>query len=292
MRVLITGKNGYIGNKTADWLRSHEGGFEVDFLDMKDSGWKDKSFNDYDCIIHAAGIAHVNSNDKDLYDKVNTVLAHECAMKALKDGVRHFVFISSVYVYGAENGLSKKNIIDENTPEKPATFYGESKLNAEKLIAGLRSDAFTVSILRIPMVYGPGCKGNYVRLSKLSKKIFLFPKLDNQRSMIFVDNLTEFLRLLLINPSNGVFYPQNREYVNTSKLVYEIAKCNNKKVAFTGIFNPLIKLMSKGHGKIAGLINKLFGNYMIDGKLSAFYADYNICDFETSVKLSEGKETN
>lgn len=287
MRVLITGKNGYIGVKTSKWLFEHEGEFETDFLDMRSDLWKNFDMRDYDSVINAVGIAHVDSKDEGLYKKVNTELAYECALKAKEAGVKQFIQISSVYVYGAENGLDKENLVYQGLEECPRTIYGHSKLNADKLLMELNSENFKVAIVRTPMVYGPGCKGNYNRLSKLALKVPVFPEIDNQRSMIYVDNLTEFFRLLLINSESGIFYPQNREYVNTTNLVKTIAAVNNTSVKTTGLFNPMLKAFSKGNGKLANTISKLLGNYKIDKALSEYSEDYNVVDFESSIRYSE-----
>lgn len=287
MRVLITGKNGYIGVKTSKWLFEHGSEFETDFLDMRSNLWKDFDMRDYDSVINAVGIAHVDSKDEELYKRVNTDLAYECALKAKEAGVKQFIQISSVYVYGAENGLDKENLVAKGMEECPKTIYGHSKLNADRLLMELNDESFKVVIVRTPMVYGPGCKGNYSRLSKLALKTPIFPQIDNQRSMIFVDNLTEFFRLLLINHENGIFYPQNSEYVSTSELVKTIADTNNASVKTTKLFNPMIKALSKGNGKLAGIISKLFGNYKIDKALSEYKEDYNVVDFKSSIRYSE-----
>src|SRR5690606_7124221 len=118
-------------------------------------------------VIHVAGIAHVKETKEnaDLYYKVNRDLAFEVAKKAKNEGVKQFIFLSSMSVYGIETG-----IIKINTPTNPKTNYGRSKLEAEELISSIESDSFKVAILRPPMIYGKGCKGNYIRLANLAIK--------------------------------------------------------------------------------------------------------------------------
>ncbi|MCQ2522734.1 MAG: NAD-dependent epimerase/dehydratase family protein [Lachnospiraceae bacterium] len=287
MRVLITGRNGYIGVKTSKWLFSHDGEFEVDFLDMRSESWKQFDMKDYDSVINAVGIAHVDSDDQKLYERVNTEYAYECAKIAKACGVKQFIQISSVYVYAAKGGLKEENRVSPDMPECPGNYYGESKLKADRLIGELEDENFKVVIIRTPMVYGPGAKGNYNRLSKLAVKVPVFPDIKNQRSMIFVDNLTEFIRLLLINKESGIFYPQNTEYVNTTDMVKTIAECNNTKIRTIKVFNPLINALSGGRGKLSTTISKLFGNYMIDKQMSEYKENYNVVDFYTSIKLTE-----
>ena len=160
-------------------------------------------FSGYDSVFHVAGIAHIKETikNRDLYFSVNRDLAYEVAKKAKEDGVRQFVFLSTMSVYGLNTG-----IIDNNTPEAPKNAYGRSKLEAEKLIRELEAANFQVAIIRPPMVYGKGAKGNYQRLSKFAQKSPIFPDYNNQRSMLYIDNLCEFVRLIIIHVSTGIFF--------------------------------------------------------------------------------------
>lgn len=181
------------------------------------------------------GLPIVKKRDKDLYFRVNRDLAYEVAKKAKKEGVSQFIFLSSMSVYGMETG-----VITRDTVPQPKSLYGKSKLEAEKLIEHLNDQTYKVAILRPPMVYGKGCKGNYPKLAKLAKITPLFPDIDNKRSMIYVDNLSKFLKVIIDDNQSGLFFPQNNEYVKTSELVKLIAKYNNKKIRLTKLFNPII----------------------------------------------------
>ena len=181
------------------------------------------------------GLPIVKKRDKDLYFRVNRDLAYEVAKKAKKEGVSQFIFLSSMSVYGMDTG-----VITRETVPHPKSLYGKSKLEAEKLIEHLNDQTYKVAILRPPMVYGKGCKGNYPKLAKLAKITPLFPDIKNMRSMIFVDNLSYFLKVIIDDSQSGVFFPQNNEYVKTSELVKLIAKYNNKKIRLTKLFNPII----------------------------------------------------
>jgi len=236
-RILITGKNSYVGNSFAEWVSQYPDKYEVDKISLRTDEWKEKDFSKYDVVLHVAGIAHrkEKKRDKDLYFRVNRDLAYEVAKKAKKEGVSQFIFLSSMSVYGMETG-----IINRDTIPKPKNFYGKSKLEAEKLIEHLNDQTFKVAILRPPMVYGKGCKGNYPKLAKLGKITPLFPDIDNKRSMIYVDNLSKFLKVIIDDNQSGLFFSQNNEYVKTSELVKLIAKYNNKKIRLTKLFNPII----------------------------------------------------
>jgi UDP-glucose 4-epimerase len=276
--ILITGKNSYIGTSLENWLMREPDKYKVDTVDMKDGSWKEKDFSQYDVVFHVAGIAHIKetSDNQDLYYKVNRDLAYETAQKAKQDGVEQFVFLSSMSVYGIENG-----VIDKDTPLKPNSAYGKSKIEAEELINKLQDDSFTVATLRPPMVYGKGCRGNYPRLVGLALKTPIFPKVDNKRSMIYIDNLSEFVKQLIDSRSGGLFFPQNAEYVNTSEMVRLIAEAHGKKIVMTKLFNPLLRLLS------VSTVNKVFGDLVYDMSMSDYISNYAIIDFNNSIVKTE-----
>ena len=280
-RVLITGKNSYIGTSLENWLMREPDKYKVDTVDMKDRSWKEKDFSSYDVVFHVAGIAHIKetSDNQNLYYKVNRDLAYETAQKAKQDGVEQFIFLSSMSVYGIEQG-----VIDKNTPLTPNSAYGKSKIEAEKLINKLQDDSFTVATLRPPMVYGKGCRGNYPRLVGLALKRPIFPKVDNKRSMIYIDNLSEFVKRLIDNRSGGLFFPQNADYVNTSEMVRIIAEVHGKRVVMTKLFNPLLRLLN------VSTVNKVFGDLVYDMSMSNYVSDYRVCGFRESVKKTEQRD--
>ena len=276
--ILITGKNSYIGTSFENWLMREPDKYKVDTVDMKDGSWKENDFRQYDVVFHVAGIAHIKetSDNQDLYYKVNRDLAYETAQKAKEDGVEQFIFLSSMSVYGIENG-----VIDKGTPLKPNTAYGKSKIEAEGLINELQDDSFTVATLRPPMVYGKGCRGNYPRLAGLAPKTPIFPKVDNKRSMIYIDNLSEFVKQLVVNRSGGLFFPQNAEYVNTSEMVRLIAEEHGKGMVMTKLFNPLLRLLN------LSTVNKVFGDLVYDMSMSNYEIDYRVCGFRESINKTE-----
>lgn len=277
--ILITGKNSYIGTSFENWLMREPDKYKVDTVDMKDGSWKEKDFSSYDVVFHVAGIAHIKetSDNQDLYYRVNRDLAYETAQKAKQDGVEQFIFLSSMSVYGIENG-----VIDKNTPLKPNSAYGKSKVEAEDLINKLQEDSFTVATLRPPMVYGKDCRGNYPRLAGLALKTPIFPQVDNKRSMIYIDNLSEFVKQLVDNRSGGLFFPQNAEYVNTSEMVRLIAEAHGKKIVMTKLFNPLLRLLN------VSTVNKVFGDLVYDMSMSNYASEYRICGFRESIIKTEG----
>jgi UDP-glucose 4-epimerase len=226
-----------------------------------------------------AGIAHIKetSDNQTLYFKINRDLAYETAQKAKLDGVKQFIFLSSMSVYGIENG-----VIDKDTPLRPNSAYGKSKIEAEELMNNLQDDAFTIAILRPPMVYGKGCRGNYPRLAGLALKTPIFPNVDNQRSMIYIDNLSEFVKQLIDNKSIGFFFPQNAEYVNTSEMVRLIAEAHGKRVVMTKLFNPLLRILN------VSTVNKVFGDLVYEMNMSEFENDYRVSRLRETILLMKG----
>ncbi|NLK22327.1 MAG: NAD-dependent epimerase/dehydratase family protein [Epulopiscium sp.] len=282
-KILITGANSYIGTSLEKWLGRYPDEYQIDTVDMMGDSWKGKDFSGYDVVFHVAGIAHVSSDPKmeELYYRVNRDLTIETAKKAKAEGVRQFIFMSSIIVYG--DSSSSKRIIDKNTVPTPSNFYGNSKLQAEEGIKHLKSDIFKIIVLRPPMIYGKGSRGNYLRLSNMAKKIPVFPDIDNERSMLHIDNLCEFIKLMIDNKESGLFFPQNKEYVRTSEMVRLIAEVHGKRIVLTKVFNPILRLMFG-----IDVVNKVFGNLVYEKSMSDYdKADYRIRSFKQSIELTE-----
>ena len=241
-RILITGKDSYIGTSFEKWVSRWPEKYEVATVDTINNEWKDMDFSFFDVILHVAAIVHKKEKKEmaALYEKVNSKLPIEIAQKAKADGVKQFVFMSTMSVYGLDSGC-----IDKETPLIAKTLYGKSKLEAERNLRKIANDNFKVAIIRPPMVYGKNSKGNYQRLSKLVKKLPFFPELHNQRSMIFIFNLCEFIRLIIENKENKIFHPQNDDYVDTVELVETMTQCNKKNIYFIGVFNSCLLYTSR-----------------------------------------------
>ena len=282
-RILITGANSYIGTSVERWLGNYPDKYYIDTIDMKDASWKDKDFSEFDVVFHVAGIAHVSSDPKleDLYYKVNRDLTIETAKKAKAEGVKQFIFMSSIIVYG--DSSSDKRIIDRNTLPTPSNFYGNSKLQAEEGIRPLCDETFNIVIIRPPMIYGKGSKGNYPKLSKAAQGLPIFPDLHNERSMLHIDNLCEFIKLIIDNNDSGLFFPQNAEYVKTSEMVRLIAEVHGKNIRMVKLFNPVLKLMISR----VGLVNKVFGNLVYEKSISEYKENYRIRNFRETIELTE-----
>lgn len=282
-RILITGKNSYIGTNFYKFMNQYPDEYYVEELDVRDDEWKKFDFSSFDVVYHVAGLAHSTPDEsqRELYYSVNTDLTYEIAKKAKSASVKQFIFMSSIIVYGSGE-IGKNRVIDDKTELLPDNFYGDSKKQAEIKIMPLEDDKFKIVILRPPMIYGPNSKGNYPLLAKFAKKTLFFPSLKNQRSMLFIGNLVNFVKLMIDNEEKGIFLPQNNEYVCTVDLIKKIADLSNHKVYFVALFNPIIKLFNKQK-----YINKVFGNMIIDKKLSEYKEEYCIYSFEKSIELAE-----
>lgn len=291
-KVLITGANSYIGTTFENWIKENTPSISVDTQDMMGDDWKEADFRGYDAIFHVAGIAHadvgrVSEEQKALYYKVNADLTGECAKKAKAEGVGQFIFMSSIIVYGESAGIGKERIITGDTPLSPANFYGDSKVKAEEALMALADDTFKIVILRPPMIYGKNSKGNYPLLSKMAKKLPFFPKVRNQRSMLYVGNLCKLIASIIERQKAGIFYPQNREYVTTSEMVEQIAKVKGKNIHLTRVFNWALVLLGKLGGKPGRLVNKAFGNLVYEKSMSEYDFEYQIYDLKESIDLTE-----
>lgn len=289
-KILITGAGSYIGTSFEKYITENfPDEYTVDTVDMIGEEWKKFDFSNYDTVFHVAGIAHfdtgkISLEKKKLYYSVNTELTAATAEKAKDDGVKQFIFMSSAIVYGNSAPIGKSKVITSDTPVSPANCYGDSKVQAEIRLRKLEDDNFKVVILRPPMIYGKGCKGNYRLLVKIANKTPIFPYVKNERSMIYIENLCEFVRLMIKNKESGTFFPQNSEYSNTAELVKNDSRRTRKKIRLIGGFTWALKFLSL----FTGLVNKAFGNLVYDKALSEYKQNYRTVKLEDSVKRTEG----
>ncbi len=296
-KVLITGSGSYVGESFREYAAEHYPTLAIETLDMVDGSWRDSDFALYDTIYHVAGIAHtdvgnVSAKMKETYYTVNTDLAIEIARKAKAAGVNQFVFMSSMIIYGESAGLGQEKMITRDTKPFPINCYGDSKWQADKAVRNLETDDFKIAVIRSPMIYGPGSKGNYSTLSKIARKLPLFPDIANARSMLFIDNFCEFLCQLIISGENGVYFPQNGEYTKTSRMAEEIGIASKKPVRISKSLNMVVKIASCIPGKISGLIDKAFGSSCYDQALSRYSFPYQIYNLKESILATEVANTD
>ncbi len=255
-RILITGANSYIGMCFENYMRQFSD-YSAETLDMLDPQWENKDFSSFDVIYHVAGIAHRKETEENaaLYYEVNRDLTVKVADKAKREGVKQFVFLSSMSVYGTEEG-----VITRETPPAPKSNYGKSKIQAEEKLNEMASDSFRLAVLRPPMVYGEGCKGNYQMLVKFAKKLPVFPDYKNERSMVHVDKLSSFVKELIDGEKEGLFFPQDDSYTCTCQMVKKIAEDMGKNIKLLKIMNPAVAVLRK----FTTVGKKAFGNLIYD----------------------------
>ncbi len=296
-KILITGEHSYVGNAIEAYLKhkNEVAGTDcylVDKISLKNSNWKEYSFAGYDTVLHVAGIAHadvsgVSEEEQKRYYNINGDLAKETALKARQDGVKQFVYFSSVIVYGESAKVGKIKEIGPDTEPSPANFYGDSKLQGERAVLEVQTGGFSVAVLRIPMIYGRGSKGNFPVLVKLASKMPVFPDIKNRRSMIYVDNLAEYVRILIEQCCGGIFYPQNDEYVTTTEMVRLIAEAKGRKIRIWKVLNPFVFAASVVPGKVGKLTNKAFGSLTIQKNIDTeIKENYCLFSLEDSIKKS------
>ena len=280
-KILITGAGSYVGESVRRYILSTSSDFQIDAVDTMGDNWKNADYSQYDVVYHVAGIAHVNADPKmePLYYKVNRDLTIEVARAAKAAGVKQFIFMSSQIVFHESQSL-KTEVLTSETKENPNGFYGDSKLQAELGIKPLEDKNFKVCILRPCMIYGPNAKGNFPRLAKLACKTPIFPCWHNKRSMLYIDNLAEFVKQAILRELSGTYYPQNRELADTVEIIRFFAKAAGHRIWITRLLNPFVWMGSF----VLQPINKMFATYYYDPEMSKMDFDYQLVSFEESLK--------
>lgn len=233
-RILVTGAGGYIGSAFLSYIGQFPEAYQAEGMSLRGGTWRNADFSKYDAIVHAAGLAHVRETEENRarYFEVNRDLTAETAEKACAEGVGQFLFLSSLSVYGIDEG-----IITPDTVPRPGSSYGRSKLEAEERLLEMETARFKVAILRPPMVYGEGCKGNYQALVKLAEILPVCPDYENQRSAISIENLCAFIRETIDEEAHGIFCPQDPAYFCTCRAIRQIAERRGRHLPLTGALN-------------------------------------------------------
>lgn len=286
-KVLITGAGSYVGENVRKYILSTSTDFQIDAVDTMGDRWREADFSLYDVVFHVAGIAEVNGKKgmEQLYYKVNTDLTVEIAKHAQEHGVKLFIFMSSMIVYQETQSL-KGNIITPESLPAPNGVYGDSKLKAEEGIKNLNVNLndnlsrMKVCILRPPMIYGPNSKSNLLRLGRLGTKVPFFPNWRNKRSMLYIDNLGEFVKQAVLRELEGTFYPQNRELSATVDIIRFFAKAAGHRIWITKLLNPFVWLGSF----VLQPVNKMFADSYYVPEMSEYGFEYQIVSFEESLE--------
>lgn len=274
--VLITGAHSYIGTSFRHYVQQkYHDLIRVKTLDLHDESWKEHDFSKYDAVFHVAGMAHsdvsnVDESIKKKYYEINTELTKAVAVKAKESGVSQFIFMSSMIIYGASVKAGEFRAIDRYSKPSPENFYGDSKLKADIAVRRLSCDGFNTAVIRSPMVYGKNSKGNYRMLEKIAGVAPVFPEISNRRSMIDIDTLCEFVSLLVLSGEGGIYFPQDREYVNTTEMVKALAREKNRKLQTSKALGVMVRFADLLPGKVGAYADKAFGSIVYDQRLSEY----------------------
>ena len=286
-KILITGTKGYLGTSLKQYL-SQWPEYEVTSLSLREGQWEAFDLRGYDAVYHAAALVHQKKTKDDPaclgeYRKINRDLTLRLAEKAKAAGVGQFLFLSTEAVYGLTAPYGKEIVIGANTPTAPVDNYGISKLEAEQALQALTSGSFRVAILRPPLIYGKGCTGNFRALEKMADRLPCFPKIENRRSMLYVENLNALVKLLIDRQDSGLFCPQDPEPLCTSQVVRAIAQAKGKRLALVPGFGWAVGLLRH----MSGSVDKAFGSLRYDEALSRYPQPYQLVSFPESVFRSE-----
>lgn len=281
-RIVITGKNSYIGNHIQEWIQRKDESYKILQVDVQNSDWKKFRFMPNDIVIHTAGIVHrPDVKDWSLYEKVNVELPVEVAEKAKKANAVHFVFLSSMAIYGVKKQL-KKNVITQDTSINPVSLYGRSKYLAESRIRKLESENFLITIVRPPNVYGYNCKGGYISgFTSIVKKMPAIPYAFDEvkQSVIYIDNLTECIYQIIKNKKSGIFMPQDDKSVSAVELMEQIAAGINRPLKRSIILGIIPKILNK-----LSIVNKAYGGIEYSSELSVMDFPYVVVKFNEAIK--------
>lgn len=255
-KILITGSTGYIGG---EFIKEYSKNYVISKFSNRINCLFDLDFTNVDVILHCAALVHKTNISYKNYEKVNVNYPFDLAKRAKENGVSHFIFMSTIAVYG-----DKKTKINHDTETEANTDYGVSKLEAEKKLFSLNSDSFIVSVIRPPMVYGSNAPGNFNKLIKLIKLYPILPlgKINNQRSFIYIKNLNHIINQIIKNKNQGIFLVSDNETISTSDLILKLASnLNIKLILFKS--RILVYILSKIKPNI---YNKLYLDSVIDSK--------------------------
>lgn len=256
-RVLIGGANSYIGTALETRLMRMPDRFSVQTLPLHERELDTFDFHGADAVVQVAAIVHQKERASmaPLYEAVNRDLALAAANKAKAEGVRQFVYFSTVAVYGKITGT-----ITRDTVPNPNTLYGRTKYEAERALAALCDETFAVTVLRPPMVIGRGAKGNYRQLERLAKRLPFCPDIENKRSLVRIETLCGMLIALLEQPKSGIFLPQEPEPIETRDLIDELARQQGRTLRRSRLLNPAIRLLRR----TTRVGKKAFGDLVYD----------------------------
>ena len=314
-KICVTGARGFVGQSLCATLEKSNRFFcgvvrSLDSLSSEDktkytsigdidaeTNWRD-ALAGYDCIVHCAGKTHVMKKKNQLksYFLVNVDGTKRLAQQAASVGVKRLVFLSSVKVNGERSDIGfndslenhdKNNKFSHNDLPNPNDPYAISKFEAEKILWEISANTgLEVVVVRIPLVYGYGVKGNLKYLMKLINFGVPLPfnNINNKRSLIGIDNLVDVLIHCADHPNAAgkTFLVSDGEDLSTPKLINYVASEMGRSSRLFSIPTPLIKFI----GYILGRqkeIDRLVGSLQVDNSYTK-----QILNWRPRISLEEG----
>ncbi len=258
MKILLTGASGFVGSRLQQVWKNPDELVPVS-LRYGDSNLASINWTEIKAVIHLGGLAHqTGSIREEEYFRANEALTVNLAKEAKENGVKNFIFLSTIKVFG--NHIDK--IPKASTP-KPDDAYGQSKFNAELALQELSDQCFQVAIIRPPLIVGSGAKGNLLSLLQLLKNPLPLPfgNIQNKRSMLSLVGLIQVIQDLVLNPQNGIFHVSN-EPISTTEICENIRSTMGFKsprlFGFPGFFRKIIRLLNPA------MYQRLFGNLVVE----------------------------
>ncbi|WP_324172660.1 NAD-dependent epimerase/dehydratase family protein [Sulfurimonas sp.] len=247
MKILFTGATGFIGNY---FINKYKNKYNIKTFSFLNDNFEKLELFHIDTVIHLSALVHqMGGASEEEYEQINVTQTVALASKSKNSGVKHFIFMSTVKVYGEET----KKAYTEKTICKPQDDYGKTKLKAELQLQKLQDNDFKVSIIRTPIVYGYGVKANIKNLVNLVNKVPILPfgKIKNKRSMVYVGNLCYLIDEIITQEKAGIFLACDEEPLSTTRLCELISNNLNKKVYYIKIpfFTFLLKMIKPSFHK-------------------------------------------
>lgn len=276
-RILITGKNSFVGGnfQKYSYYREIE---EVSLIQNKPS---QLDLGNFDVVLHLVAIVHQSKTiaEKE-YFRVNHDLCIETAKEAKKSGLKQFIFLSTVKVYGDYN--AEIGVWNEHSMCYPDDSYGKSKYAAEIALKELEDENFKVAIVRTPLVYGEDVRANMLSLIKLIERLPILPlgNSNNKRSFTSVKNLVAFIDRIIEKNASGVFIAKDQRDLSTTELVGLLSGYMGRRIRLFTIPKPLIRLGTFIYPKV---FDRLFGSFELENKHTL-----KALDFTPPVSVEEG----
>ena len=267
INILLTGASGFLGSY---FQKKYSDKYKITTFSFRENEFSTLDVQNIDTVIHLSALVHqMGGAEAEEYERVNVTQSINLATKAKASGVKHFIFMSTVKVYGEETNRA----YNEQSECKPQDDYGKSKLKAERELQKLEDDDFIVSIVRTPIVYGYGVKANIKSLIDLVKKVPLLPfaQIQNRRSMVYIGNLSHLVDVICEKREGGIFLAADDKAISTTRLIELIALNLGKNISLIRVpfFESLLKILKPSFHK------RLYESLEVDNSVTQEVLEFN-----------------